>query len=150
MRCFKVVKMSKGFSLIELLVVLAIAGILTMMAYPGYRDSLTRAHRSDGKTALLELAIRMENYYSKNNTYQTATIGTGATTDVLSNASSPEGFYELRLSNLTDLTYNLEARAIDTQARADTYCQLLSYNSLGVKGVKNGSNGRTADPKNCW
>ena len=66
-----------GFSLFELLAVLIIVGILVTIAYPGYRDYITRAHRSDGQTALFDLARRMEHYFSKHNTYQRATIGTG-------------------------------------------------------------------------
>lgn len=142
--------MNKGFSLIELLMVLAITGILSMIAYPSYRDSVTRAHRSDGKTALLDLAIRMENYFHKNNTYQTATIGTGAATDVLSNTSSPKGFYDLRLSNLTNTTYTLEARPLNSQALADRFCQSLTLDNFGAQGVKQGPGGMPSNPMECW
>lgn len=143
--------MNKGFSLIELLIVLAISSILSAIAYAGYRDNLIRMHRSDGQGALLDLAIRMENYYSKNNTYQTATIGTGTPTDLLANAASPEGWYLLSLSALTNSTYTLEATPLHSQANADTRCQSLTFNSLGVKGVSSGPAGKPTELAGaCW
>ena len=84
--------MKKGFTLIELLVVIIILGILIAVAYPSYRDYVTRARRSDGQAALLDLANRMERYYSEQNNYDTATIGTGGATDVLTSSQTPEGF----------------------------------------------------------
>ncbi len=142
---------NKGFSLIELLVVLSITGILCAIIYPGYRDTITRTHRSDGQTALLDLAIRMENYYTKNNTYKTATIGQGTSTDVLVHATSPEGFYLLSLSKLTHSTYTLKATPTPSQANADSRCQSLTFNSLGIKGITTGPAGNpTAPASTCW
>ena len=143
--------MNKGFSLIELVIVLAIAGILSAIAIPGYHDYITRAHRNDAKTALLDLAIRMENYYAKNNTYQTATIGVNNATDVLADPASSEGFYRLAISQATATTYSLEATPINTQATADTHCQSLTFNHLGQKGVSAAPSGMSTAPTvACW
>ena len=140
----------KGFSLIELLIVLTITGILSAIAYVGYHNQIIRTHRADGQTALLDLAIRMENYFSKANTYQSATISTGKSTDIINNATSTEGFYVLSLSKLTSSSYTLEATPTNSQTD-DSYCQTLTFNSLGVKGNKEGPTGMpTYAPEACW
>ncbi|WP_278043911.1 type IV pilin protein [Legionella nagasakiensis] len=143
--------MKKGFSLIELLIVMAIVGILASIAYPTYQDYVTRARRSDGQSALLDLASRMERYYSEHHTYQTATIGTGNATDVLSSNTSPEGWYSLSISSATGSTYTLQAIPVSTQATLDTLCQTLTLNQLGVKGITTGPAGTpTGNAAQCW
>ena len=62
---------SAGFSLIELLVVVTIIGILGMIAVPSYRAYTMRAHRTEAKTALLQIATSQERYYIQNNSYGT-------------------------------------------------------------------------------
>ena len=143
--------MNKGFSLIELMAVLTIIGILTTFAYPGYRDYIIRAHRSDGQTALLDLANRMERYYSENNSYENATIGSGGETDVLSNDQSSDGWYVLSITHATESDYTLQATPISTQSRSDTSCQSLTLTSYGAKGITNGPAGvPTAATSSCW
>ena len=133
-----------GFSLIELLIVLAISGILASIAYPNYRNYILRAHRIDGQSALLDLACRMETYYSLHGPWRTATIGTGKPTDVLSQHLSPEGWYYLSLLNLTDTTYTLQATP---QNKQDTLCQSLTLTNLGAKGITGTG---IIDISQCW
>ncbi|QBR84026.1 type IV pilin protein [Legionella israelensis] len=141
---------TKGFSLIELLIVMVIAGILVSIAYPAYREYITRARRSDGQAALLDLASRMERYYSEENTYQTATIGTGNPTDVAADNLSPEGWYTLVI-NATANTYTLQAVPRNAQATNDTRCQTLTLNNQGVKSIANGPSGApTGTAEQCW
>jgi len=71
-----------GFTLIELMVVIVIIGILVKVAVPAYNSSVLASHRTDAKTALLDLATREEKFYSIQNQYsQTASdlYGSGAT-----------------------------------------------------------------------
>ena len=142
---------SKGFTLIELIMTLAIIGILSSIAYPSYLDTITRARRHDGQTALLELANQMEQYYANNATYQTATIASGGPTDIRSSNTSPEGWYFLAITGQTDTGYSLQARAINAQARNDKLCSTLTFNSAGEKGPihdpKENSSGRSGP---CW
>lgn len=141
----------KGFSLIEILIVMVIVGILTSIAYPSYREYINRAHRTDGQAGLLDLASRLERYYSENNTYQTATIASGGATDVLSSAITPEGWYTLSISSATSTSYSLQATPIGTQGTSDKTCQSLTFNHLGIKGITAGPAGSprgTVD--DCW
>ena len=58
-----------GFTLIELMIVVAITGILASVAFPAYKAYVDRAKRSEGKAFLMELAARQERYYFDNNSY---------------------------------------------------------------------------------
>jgi type IV pilus assembly protein PilE len=141
----------KGFTLIELVIVVAIIGILATIAYPSYLDYISRARRSDGQVALADLSARMERYFSENNTYQTATIGAGGATDVLPNNTSPDTWYQLAITNQTATTYTLSATPANAQATDDTKCQTLTLNNLGVKGIAAGPGGApTGTVQQCW
>ena len=63
-----------GFSLIELLIVIAIIGILAGIAYPSYQEYIARARRADAKTVLLENAQFLERFYTQNGTYVGAAL----------------------------------------------------------------------------
>lgn len=132
----------QGFSLIELLIALTILAILTAVAYPSYTRYMTKSRRTDGQIALLDLAARMERFYSENNTYVGATIGTGG---VLTKSQSPEGWYTLRITSQTATSYGLQATPQNQQASNDVQCGNLSLDSFGVKS-ESGS-GTTQD---CW
>lgn len=135
----------KGFTLIELMIVILIVGILVTIAYPSYQEHVARARRADGQTALLDLASRLERYYSEQNTYQTATIGTGNGTDVLDTTTSPEGWYALSITNQTATAYSIQATPQNAQA-SDALCLNLTYNSLGQKGFSSAA----GSLERCW
>lgn len=143
--------MRNGFSFIELLAVLVIISILSAIVYPGYQNYIVRAHRSDGQTALLNLANQMEHYYFQNNTYQTATIGRGQNTDVLNESSSSENWYSLSIPSATDSDYTLQATPRGAQAISDTHCQSLTLDSAGKKGITTGPAGTPlGTATQCW
>ncbi len=128
-----------GFSLIEMMIALAIGGILAAIAVPAYTDYMVHARRADGKQALLDLAARMERYYSENNTYATATlanVGTGA--------SSPKGYYTLSISAQSASAYTVQAAPAGAQA-SDTDCGSLTYNQAGQQNVTG-----THSVADCW
>ncbi|QRN04265.1 prepilin-type N-terminal cleavage/methylation domain-containing protein [Legionella sp. MW5194] len=143
--------MNKGFTLIELMIAVVVIAILTTIAYPSYLEYITRARRSDGQSALLDLASRMERFYSERNTYQTATIGTGAATDVRATNVSPDGWYTLSITAQTASAYTLQATPRNAQGTDDTRCQSLTINNLGAKGITNGPGGAPSGPvARCW
>ena len=67
-------KRQRGFTLIELMVTVAIIGILAAIAYPSYLDSVRKSRRTDAKNALTQAMANMERYYTEHNTYGTAAI----------------------------------------------------------------------------
>jgi type IV pilus assembly protein PilE len=58
-----------GFTLIELMIVVAVLGVLTTIAVPVYRQYVERARRTEAKTALLRLQANQERFYLQNNTF---------------------------------------------------------------------------------
>ena len=83
-----------GFTLMELMIVVAIVGILAGVAYPAYLESGRRAKRSDGRGALLDAATRLERFYSDNNQYTNdwGAAPTGANIDSTSEKRSLHDF----------------------------------------------------------
>ena len=67
----------RGFTLIELMIAVAIVAILSMVAYPSYRDYVVRTHITDGVNGLAAVRANMERHFQDNRTY--ATVGTFTT-----------------------------------------------------------------------
>ena len=141
----------RGFTLIELMIAVAIVGILTAIAYPSYAAYILRSRRSDATRALMQASSALERFYSQNQSYmQNATATYSATTllPALNLTTTTEGgFYTLSVSNLGTTTYTLTATPIGTQSR-DTTCGAFTLDYLGVRGANNLT---TADiVKQCW
>lgn len=142
---------STGFTIIEVLVVVAILGILAAIAIPQYTKYVTNARRADGKSALVSAAQAMERYYTNNYTYVGATIGTNSTSTIYSKSDS--GYYNL---SFTTNGTNPSADKFEIQAVADpngkqandALCKTLTINHLGVKEAWSAQNTETTSQ--CW
>jgi type IV pilus assembly protein PilE len=127
-------------TLLELLVVLAIIGIITSIAYPSYQHFIAKAHRTDGQIALQRLAIQMEQYATENRGYSDATLATLNTPQ-----QSAHGFYQLKIISATTNTFEIAAIPQGAQAHNDIGCATLTLNQLGQKSATGKVN-----PKECW
>lgn len=135
---------NRGFTLIELMIVVGILGILAAIAYPNYMEYIQRSNRSEGQALLQDAAASQERFFAQNNSYVTATAdiaklnlrGTTGTT-----VKSDTGKYTLTLGGGGG-GYTLTA----TQAFGDTACGNLTLNALGVKG----STGSGKTVAQCW
>lgn len=120
---------ANGFTLIEVMITLAIAAIIAMIAIPTYTRYLEKSRRTEGQTALLELASKMERYYTLNHTYVGATLS-----NVNMPCASESGYYTLSMNNLSASTYTLIALPAGAQS-SDSTCATLSITQAGVKSA---------------
>jgi len=129
----------KGFSLIELLVTIAILGILATIAIGNYSSYIRNSRRTDGINTLLSISFAEERYRSSHAQYGTlAQVWGGVTT-------SSEGHYNLAISNVSATGYTATATAQGSQANDSsngTSCTTLSL------AVSNGTITKT--PTACW
>ncbi len=129
----------QGFTLIELMVTIAIVGILAAVAYPSYINYVKKGNRADAVDSLLALAGRMETYYMNKDTYAGATINATGTGTVGSNKSKA-GSFTLSITSATAFAYSLTA----TPLSSDPECTTLTLNSLGQKGATGSASA------SCW
>ena len=137
-------KSSRGFSLIELMVVVSILAIVVAWGYSSYRDTIIKSRRAEGLGELLTLADKLERFYSDQNTYATATLGNGGVATDVYPTSSEHGNYSFSITTATAVQFTITATPQGGQAD-DTRCGTFTLTSLGVKS----SNGSLPNNK-CW
>jgi type IV pilus assembly protein PilE len=130
----------KGFSLIELLVVILIIAILAGIAIPSYHRYVVRAHRTEARRALLELAGKQERYFYSHNAY------TDSLSLLSTSATMEGGNYTIAVSSASASDFTLTATATGLQQRDDAACQSLVLTKAGARL----STGTVANDPQCW
>lgn len=126
-----------GFTLIELMITVAIVAILAAIAYPSYTQYVRRAHRADAKTALLGNAQFLERNFTEANAYNKDATNANITQSSLPHTQSPgtgTAIYNIGLT-VDASTYTLTATPASGGAMDGDVCGALTLNHLGVKGV---------------
>ena len=134
----KGIKLSNGgFTLIELMIVVAIVAILAAIAYPAYTSQIMKADRSDARAALLAAAQSLEKCYTEYNAYNNAAC------PALS-AASPEGYYTIDepVARTAD-AYTLRATPNSGAVMNDKECLTIMLDSKGTKTS-------TGTGTKCW
>lgn len=124
----------KGFTLIEVMIVVVIIGILAAIAYPSYQEYVRRANRAEGQAFLQDIAAKQERYFSQNNKYITSATDIAKLGAV---DTSETGKYKLTISNSNHYTLSAAPQFSDSK------CGTLTLNALGTKGAG-------GSVKDCW
>ena len=138
-------KKNAGFTLLEVLIVVAIIGILAVVAYPSYRDHVLRSGRSDGIAAIIAVQMAQERLRASCAQYA-ANLG-GAdncgTSTVRAGSTSPEGLYTIGISGASGNGYTVTATPQGKQA-TDTACNpiTLTVSAANPNGAKGNAD--------CW
>ena len=147
-------KQAKGFTLIELMIVVAIIGILAAIAYPAYQERVAQARRAECASGMTSLASALERRFTTQNTYQ-GVAGGGSNNGAPDVALFPSATcpidggtatYNLNLSTPTATTYTITATP--TGVQASDACGTFTLDNTGLKGVTGASGGKTW--QDCW
>lgn len=133
-------KSSAGFTLIELMIVVAILGILASIAYPSYQESIRKTQRAEGRTALLQVLQQQERYMTQNNTYLAFTAGANNSAfKTFSGDSSANSAYIIGARACTGQTINNCVQVFGNPSIADPAITELNITSTGVKSCTGGN-----------
>lgn len=130
----------RGFTLIELMITVAIIAILAAVAFPAYTSQIAKGRRAEAKAMVLEASQWMERYYAENNRYDKNTANV-AVDDTFNNRfkQSPRlpnvAMYNLALSNLGQNTYTITATR--TGKMTGDACGDFSITQLAAPNVAN-------------
>ena len=140
-------KRDVGFTLIEVLIVLAIMSVLAAVAYPSYAGYITKTRRIEGQIALIEAVQQQERYYTRNNTYIAFSSGSTDPQEKRfkwwSGSAAATSAYELRARACPgrDLLQCVEVQAMPGTANVDARfkdadCQTLTLDSAGERSAR--------------
>jgi type IV pilus assembly protein PilE len=150
-----------GFTLIEILIVVAIIGLVAAIAYPSYRQYVLETRRSECASSLMQLASALERFRTANNRYDAvdtsgdmlicasgnppcAPANTLFTDRCPADGSDPQT-YDLRIDNATANTFTLAAEPVSGKVmKGDPECGDLTYDSTGRKAAEFGT------VEECW
>jgi type IV pilus assembly protein PilE len=136
----------KGFSLIELLIAMAIMGILVAVAMPVYTNSVIRSNRAEAKNELMQVASEQERFFSSNNTYITDATPLQTPTVADRDRTTTNGWYTISVAACAGgaITNCFIATATPQGTQVADVCTTMTITNTGVRGAT----GSTAD--DCW
>lgn len=143
--------LNRGFTLIELMIVVAIVAILTSVAYPAYTSSIIKGKRAEARAALTELMQQQERYMTQNNTYFAFTNTAGTTNPAtvpfktFSGDSAAKASYYLSATACGALNLNECVTVSAAPIQSDPEAGTLQILSTGTKTCTGGTT-----PAVCW
>ncbi|MDN3639513.1 type IV pilin protein [Simiduia curdlanivorans] len=132
-------RQAAGFTLIELMMVVAIVGILAAVAIPSYNDSVRKSNRTDGYVVLEETAQRLQRCFTAYGAYNNAACTVYGLVSGGAVLNSEHSYYTVAISGESATAYTLTATAVAGGQQADTGCTALVLTSAGAR-----------TPAACW
>ncbi len=144
-------KLQRGVSLMELLIVVAIVAIIAAFAYPSYTQYIVNTKRTVATTALLQIADRQQQFFMDNKRHAAdlTDLGFAANPLVLADTGNPttagssDAIYSISLSNVGVTTYTITSAPLHGQLSRDTDCASLTLDQAGARG-------NSAGGDDCW
>lgn len=132
---------ASGFTIIELMIAVAIVGIIAAIAVPSYQESVRKGRRGQAKADLVEAAQIAERFRTINRTYTGLSAGSASTDEII--AQSPKtgtADYTIAVSNTGQDTFTVTATP--TGRQVGDRCGVLRINQLGEKKHSTGDDGQ--------
>ena len=136
-----------GFTMIDVLVAIALTAVLAAVALPAYREQLARARRSEMQTALLEDAAYMQRYYAANNAFSGTPLPQ-LPVPVSPRAGTPA--YTIAVAVPSDDPTSFLLTATRAGAMQGDRCGDFTYDHLGRRGLAPGTFAAGLTPEACW
>ena len=139
----------RGFTLVELMIVIAIIAILATIGFPMYQDYVKKVRRTDATSVLTEAAQFMERFYTANHRYHQDRAGTAVAipADLLKSPKEASvKFYNLSISAVDANSYTLLA----TPTGKQTGDGILTLTNTGARGWDQDNDGTVEASENCW
>lgn len=144
---------TSGFTLVELMIVVVIVAILASIAYPAYRDSVLRSHRSDGQAGVLACATAQERWFTQTSSYaDQAAVTANCTSPNLSMCdcqNTRDGYFTITIPSATAAAFTATATATAKGGQTDDIsCRTLSINQAGTRSATD--SGGAVSTTTCW
>ena len=137
-----------GFTLIELMIVVAVIAILSSVAYTSYQKSVIKSNRAEAKADLNLVAGRLQGCYSMYGDYVTSVCDVYVKMSSSVITSTGRGYYTVDLVSATTTAYTLKAVPIKTPQTKDKECKELQLAHTGARSAKNSANADSTSV--CW